>query len=311
MQPDLAEQPGIFRSLRTPPPFRSERNAIWLPSGDHATLVSVQKSGKVTTTLSPDKTPITTFQGTWNKVKGTGRYQGITGSGNYKGHFTSQTEYTVDSRPSDAIALADRIVADLTATESVMIKTADDKALGQLRTEVFRVLEDESKLEESIDHAEEDVALAQRTRRRRPRSRPPRPWSGVDERVFFGAFDPDAEPIGFMEKLGARFLKMPAARTTGVGKPAAATAPCTIVSLRAEPGSGISRATSSAGQPSGGLASENDSSSAQKPPCIGSGLRSYSRSGAPAALRSTAISRSAMPVSTVTVFTVTVFLDTV
>lgn len=53
-------------------------------------------SGKVTTTLSPDKTPITTFQGTWNKVKGTGRYQGITGSGNYKGHFTSQTEYTVD-----------------------------------------------------------------------------------------------------------------------------------------------------------------------------------------------------------------------
>ena len=48
-------------------------------------------------------------------------------------------------------ALADRIVADLTATESVMIKTADDKALGQLRTEVFRVLEDESKLEESID----------------------------------------------------------------------------------------------------------------------------------------------------------------
>ena len=39
----------------------------------------------------------------------------------------------------------------------------------------------------------------------------------------------------------------PAARTNGVGKPAAATARCTIVSLRAEPGSGISRATSSAG----------------------------------------------------------------
>jgi hypothetical protein len=47
-------------------------------------------------------------------------------------------------------ALADRIVADLTATESVMIK-GDEKAHGQLRTEVFRVLEDESKLEESID----------------------------------------------------------------------------------------------------------------------------------------------------------------
>ena len=49
-------------------------------------------------------------------------------------------------------ALADRIVADLTATESMMVKGADvDKVYGQLRTEVFRVLEDESKLEESID----------------------------------------------------------------------------------------------------------------------------------------------------------------
>ena len=49
-------------------------------------------------------------------------------------------------------ALADRIVADLTATESMMVKGADaDKVHGQLRTEVFRVLEDESKLEESID----------------------------------------------------------------------------------------------------------------------------------------------------------------
>lgn len=48
-------------------------------------------------------------------------------------------------------ALADRIVADLTATESVVIKADDEKAHGQLRAEVFRVLEDESKLEESID----------------------------------------------------------------------------------------------------------------------------------------------------------------
>jgi hypothetical protein len=39
-------------------------------------------------------------------------------------------------------ALADRIVADLTATESVMIKGDDEKAHGHLRTEVFRVLED-------------------------------------------------------------------------------------------------------------------------------------------------------------------------
>ncbi len=49
-------------------------------------------------------------------------------------------------------ALADRIVADLTSSEGVVIRAPDEeKARGQLRTEVFRVLEDESKLEESID----------------------------------------------------------------------------------------------------------------------------------------------------------------
>lgn len=53
-------------------------------------------SGKVTTTLSPDKTPITAFEGTWTKVKGAGRYGAAAGKGSYKGHFTSQTEYTVE-----------------------------------------------------------------------------------------------------------------------------------------------------------------------------------------------------------------------
>ncbi len=49
-------------------------------------------------------------------------------------------------------ALADRIVADLTSSEGVVIRATDEeKARGQLRTEVFRVLEDEAKLEESID----------------------------------------------------------------------------------------------------------------------------------------------------------------
>ena len=49
-------------------------------------------------------------------------------------------------------SLADRIVADLSATEAVTARgLEDDKVHGQLRTEVFRVLEDEVKLEESID----------------------------------------------------------------------------------------------------------------------------------------------------------------
>jgi menaquinone-dependent protoporphyrinogen oxidase len=33
-----------------------------------------------------------------------------------------------------------------------------------------------------------------------------------DQKVFFGAFDPDAEPIGLMEKLGAPFLRLPSIR---------------------------------------------------------------------------------------------------
>jgi hypothetical protein len=53
-------------------------------------------SGKVTTVLSPDKTPITTMAGTWATVRGTGRYENAVGKGTYKGHFTSRAEYTVD-----------------------------------------------------------------------------------------------------------------------------------------------------------------------------------------------------------------------
>jgi hypothetical protein len=51
--------------------------------------------GTVTTTLGPDQKPATRFEGTWTKVKGTGRYEGVTGSGSYRGQMTSQTEYTV------------------------------------------------------------------------------------------------------------------------------------------------------------------------------------------------------------------------
>ena len=33
-----------------------------------------------------------------------------------------------------------------------------------------------------------------------------------DQRIFFGAYDPDAKPIGLMERLGAPFMRMPAVR---------------------------------------------------------------------------------------------------
>ena len=48
--------------------------------------------------------------------------------------------------------LAERIVGDLAATEGVVIRQlADDKVRTHLRTEVFRVLEDEGRLEETVD----------------------------------------------------------------------------------------------------------------------------------------------------------------
>ena len=52
--------------------------------------------GKVVTTLGPDQKPATSFQGTWTKLSGTGKYQGVTGSGSYKGRMISPTDYTVE-----------------------------------------------------------------------------------------------------------------------------------------------------------------------------------------------------------------------
>lgn len=76
-----------------------------LMSKDADSVIS-KWSGRVSTTLSADKKPITTFEGTWTKVKGTGRYQAVTGSGSYKGHFTSQSEYTVDWKGEISGAMA-------------------------------------------------------------------------------------------------------------------------------------------------------------------------------------------------------------
>jgi hypothetical protein len=47
--------------------------------------------------------------------------------------------------------LADRIVAELRATEGVVVKDGDEEARKDVRNEVVRTLTDESKLEESID----------------------------------------------------------------------------------------------------------------------------------------------------------------
>ncbi|MGB6866816.1 MAG: hypothetical protein WBE11_14095 [Candidatus Aminicenantaceae bacterium] len=48
--------------------------------------------GKIITTLSPDGTPITTFEGTYTVIKGAGQYENIQGSGTYKGKLISATK---------------------------------------------------------------------------------------------------------------------------------------------------------------------------------------------------------------------------
>ncbi|MBA3316945.1 MAG: hypothetical protein H0T50_02500 [Gemmatimonadales bacterium] len=52
-------------------------------------------NGKVTTVLGADQRPITTFEGTWTKSSGTGRYAGASGHGSYKGRMTSDKEYLI------------------------------------------------------------------------------------------------------------------------------------------------------------------------------------------------------------------------
>jgi hypothetical protein len=48
--------------------------------------------------------------------------------------------------------LAERIVGELAATEGIVIRQlGDEKVRTQLRTEVFRVLEEEGRLEETVD----------------------------------------------------------------------------------------------------------------------------------------------------------------
>ncbi len=54
-----------------------------------------QWQGKVTTTMSADQRPMTSFNGTWKYVHGAGRYAGIKGSGTYKGQFVAADRYAV------------------------------------------------------------------------------------------------------------------------------------------------------------------------------------------------------------------------
>lgn len=52
-------------------------------------------NGMVSTVMSKDGQPQTSFKGSWEYVAGSGKYDGIKGSGEFQGHFTSQTSYDV------------------------------------------------------------------------------------------------------------------------------------------------------------------------------------------------------------------------
>jgi hypothetical protein len=52
--------------------------------------------GHVTTVMGADKTPRSTFAGTWTVRGASGRHAGAKGSGRYTGRFTSGTESVID-----------------------------------------------------------------------------------------------------------------------------------------------------------------------------------------------------------------------
>lgn len=59
--------------------------------------VAISKwQGEITTTMSVEGTPLTTFDGTFSYVKGLGKFNNIQGKGTFRGKFISQNIYTVE-----------------------------------------------------------------------------------------------------------------------------------------------------------------------------------------------------------------------
>ncbi len=67
---------------------------IKLAKGEDAVYAKWQ--GTVTTMMSDEGTPMMSFEGTFTYIGGMGKYMGIKGSGTYKGHFTSETDYMTE-----------------------------------------------------------------------------------------------------------------------------------------------------------------------------------------------------------------------
>lgn len=72
----------------------SHQGYITFAKGGDTTVSRWQ--GKVVTTLGADRKPATQFEGTWTLASGTGKYDGISGKGTYKGRLVSPTELSVE-----------------------------------------------------------------------------------------------------------------------------------------------------------------------------------------------------------------------
>ncbi len=58
--------------------------------------IRVNYKGQISTTLNPDKTPNTSFKGSWVFVSGMGHYAGVEGNGTYTGKKISDSTLHVD-----------------------------------------------------------------------------------------------------------------------------------------------------------------------------------------------------------------------
>ena len=58
--------------------------------------VATRYTGSVKTVPAPDGKAVTTFEGTWTKLGGSGRYAGITGAGGYRGRMAAPNASVIE-----------------------------------------------------------------------------------------------------------------------------------------------------------------------------------------------------------------------
>ena len=72
----------------------TQQGYIKLAAGEDMAFASWE--GKVTTVLDTAGTPVSSFEGTFTYIKGSGKFEGIKGGGTYTGGLTSMTGYAVE-----------------------------------------------------------------------------------------------------------------------------------------------------------------------------------------------------------------------